>query len=338
MAVDVSKVDYSLILLTPDGREITIDNLLLNASLEENGGELAARLQVLMKNIKRADGWIHQHVYLARRLILKATDGNGWNEIFRGSVYRWKTIAKDHTIEFTAYDPLYPLQQSKDHWYFSSGETGASSIKKIASKWGIAVGRIDGPHVKLSKKPYSNNTLGDIIADRLKESKDKGSGRFIVRSNKGKLECVKEASNSVIYILDDNYVEDSSDERSIENLVTRVKIYGNEDKEGRATLKATKDGETKFGIIQEVVYSDAYENLNDAKKAADEILKEDGKPKVERVLTGPDIPWIRKGDMVEVMTGTIGSSRNGVSVPISCVVESVSRDISEKRITLFLRG
>lgn len=329
MAIDLSKVAYRLILVPPDGRQITVDNLILSASLETLPQELAARLNVQLKNVKLKDGWIHQHVYLAKRLLLQATDGSGWKEVFRGAVYRWKTNASDHTIEITAYDPLFPLQQSKEHWYFGSGETGASSIKKIAEKAGVPVGRIDGPTVKLAKKPYSNGSLGDIIADRLEESEKKGAGRFLARSTQGSLEVVKEGSNETIYVLDDHFVEDSADEHSIENLVTRVKIYGNEGNEGRALLKAVKDGNTKFGIIQEVLYSDSYESVSEAQKAADEMLKEKGKPKIERSLNGPDIPWIRRGDKVEVKTGTIGGRY---------IVEGISRDISSLRMSLNLRG
>lgn len=338
MAIDISKVSYSLSLITPDGGSINVDNMIMSGSLEELEGELASRLTVTMRNVKLEDGWLHQHAYLTRKVILTASDGINSREVFRGSIYRWKESSTHHEISFTAYDHLFPLQQSKEHWYFGSGETGASSIKKIAEKAGVPVGRIDGPNEKLAKKPYSNGSLGDIIADRLEESRKKGAGRFLVRSTQDKLEVVKEGSNKTIYVLDNRFIEDSSDEHDIESIVTRVKIYGNEDKEGRAELKTTKEKNTKFGVIQDIIYSSSYEDMVEAQKAADEILEEKSKPNIERYVSGPLIPWIRKGDLVEIKTGTICKVVNDEVIGVPCIVLGITYDILNLTMSLTLRG
>ncbi|WP_248508747.1 hypothetical protein, partial [Sporosarcina sp. NCCP-2222] len=287
--IDLTKVDYKLTLLPPDGSKINITELIESCTHEEMDGEMAARLSVQMKNVKRADGWIHQHVFLDKRLILESTDGNGWKEIFRGSIKRWKTNAENHTVEFTAYDPSFNTMISKEHYFFPSGMKADASIKQIAAEQGIPLGRIDGPSIPLGRRMY-NGYIGETIGSRLKEARQKGGGRFIPRSTAGKFEIVREGTNKTVYELTDVTVNTSSDERSIENLVTKVKIYGNEpkpkpkkkkklakgekrekakvqtvkatalkkedpNKDKRPKISVTVQGNTQFGVIQDVLYS-----------------------------------------------------------------------------------
>lgn len=337
--IDLTKVDYRLTLLPPSGSKIDVTNLILSATHEEMQNEMAARLKVSLKNVRREDGWIHQHVYLAKRIVLEATDGNGWREVFRGSIFSWKPNADDHTIDFTGYDPLYYTMQSEEHYYFTDGVTGANSIQQIASEQGIPIGRIDGPTISLTKKMY-NGKIGQTIAKRLEESEEKGSGIHIVRFTKGQLEIVKEGTNSVVYELNDNAVESSSDEHSIENdFVTRVKIYGNESKEARPKVETTVNGKTEFGVIQKILYKSNFDNLGAATSAANEMIKEKGKPIITRPLVHPDIPWLRKGDKVAVASGTIGGGvTNGRQKTVDCIIESVSRNLETGKMTLKLKG
>lgn len=334
MPVDVSQVHYKLIAVLPSGGTLTLSgpdaehDLILSGTLEEQPGELSARLELTLKNVKRQDGWIHQHVSIGRRLILQANDGNGWKEVWRGQVYRhMTTMENDHTINVTAYDMLYPLQQSKIHRFFRSGETAASCIKSLAQQWSIPLGRVDGPNVKLPSKLYRGDQIGSIIADRLEQSRRLGGGRWVIRDVQGKLNCIKEGSNSTVYKIDADFAETSEDEYSIENLVTRVLVYGKEKKEGYPPLVATKNGQTQYGILQEIVYATG-DKLSDALKEAEEILEERGKPQIKPVVIAPDIPWIRKGDKVRVEVGTINAD---------CIVEGIMHSLADLKMTLELR-
>lgn len=336
--IDLAKVDYRLTLLPPSGSKIDVTGLIESCDHEEMDGEAAARISVKLKNIRRHDGWIHQHVYLAKRMVLEATDGNGWKEIFRGSTFRWKTIADNHTVEFVAYDPLYPIMHSEEHYYFTNGMTAAASIKQIANEWGIPIGRIDGPNVALTKKMY-NGKIGDTIAKRIEESKEKGDGDYILRMTKGKLELVKKGTNATVYELTDHTTVTSSDERSIENMVTRVKIYGNENENSRPEIVAVENGKTEFGILQNILYKSNFSNTQEARAAAKQILKDKGSPEINRPLVHPDIPWLRKGDKVAVASGTIGGAVvNGKQQTVNCIVKSISRDLTTKLMTLVLEG
>jgi hypothetical protein len=165
-----------------------------------------------------------------------------------------------------------------------------------------------------------------MISDVLKQAKKRGAGKWIVRSKLGKIDIVQPGQNSPVYHFGaDNNVSLVDDQQDIESLVTRVKIIGAEDKEGRAPVRATKNGRTEFGVLQELVYERQYDNLSAAKKAADEILEEYGKPQKKRKVIAPDLPFLRKGDMVHITAGTL----NGYYI-----VSSIRRRLKDKTMTL----
>lgn len=338
MLFDLTKVEYRLVILPPKGADIDITNLIESCHHEELDGELSAKVKVRMKNIKRDDGWIHQHVYLAKRLVLQAkTAGTGFTEIFRGSVHNWKTIAENHTIEFTAYDPVFNIMQSKEHFYFKNGISGGTSIKIIAKDMGVPLGKVDGPNAALTKKMYNGN-VGNTIAQRLEESKEKGDGAYVVRSTKGRLESIKKGTNPIVYELTDRTVESGYDMHSTEDLVTVVKIYSNSSEGKRPKVSATRTGKTQFGKVQDILYKSNFKTTSEAIKAANAILKERGRPEVERGVTHPDIPWVRKGDVIRIASGTIGGMKDGKQTSVACIVESVSRDIEKGMMTLLLEA
>jgi len=145
-----------------------------------------------------------------------------------------------------------------------------------------------------------------MIYSALNEAKKKGGGKWIVRSKQGKIDVIRPGQNTPVYIFSAyTNVDNINDRQDIEELVTRVKIIGAEDKEGKAPVVATLDGRTEFGTLQEVVYQRQFDNAAAAKAAAQDILKERGQPRRRRKVTAPDLPFLRRGDKVKVEAGTL---------------------------------
>lgn len=168
------------------------------------------------------------------------------------------------------------------------------------------MGDVQGPNVALGKQVFRGETLADMINSVLKEAKAKGSIRWVVRSKQGKIDVIRPGQNTPVYLFSANTnVESIEDRQDIEDLVTRVKIVGAEDKEGKAPVVATLDGRTEFGVLQEVVYQRQFDNAAAAKAAAQDILKERGQPRRRRKVTAPDLPFLRRGDKVKVEAGTL---------------------------------
>ncbi len=306
--IDVSKISYSLILLTPDGHRIDLQPVTRSLSWEENDGELAVRLEAELQNQQLAGGKrLHQLIPLGGQVFLYADWGSGQQEIFRGTIFVWdyKTDPLGH-FSITAYDQLIYLMKSKDDRFYKAGRTAKAVIQDIAKAWGIPLGTVQGPDVALAKQVFRGETLADMIYSVLNEAKKKGSGKWIVRSKQGKIDVIRPGQNTSIYVFSvHTNVESVEDRQDIEGLVTRVKIIGAEDSEGKAPVVATLDGRTEFGVLQEVVYLRQYDTPEAAESAAKDILKERGKPRKGRKVIAPDLPFLRKGDTVKVEAGTL---------------------------------
>jgi len=83
--------------------------------------------------------------------------------------------------------------------------------------------------------------------------KKKGGAKCFVRSSKGKVSVLPEGNNTTIYHFDeDKNVEIARDMMSITTLVTRVKVVGKEDSDGKQAVEAVVDGLTKYGIRQQI--------------------------------------------------------------------------------------
>jgi len=306
--IDVAKLNYSLVLFRPDGQRIDLQPFLRSLFWEENDRELAVRLEAELQNIQMPDGkWLHQLIPLGGQVFLYADWGSGQQEIFRGTIFVWdyQTDPLGH-FTITAYDQLIYLMKSKDDRFYKAGQTAKAIIQDIAKAWGIPLGTVQGPDIALAKQVFRGDTLGDIIYSVLDQAKKRGAGKWIVRSKQGKIDIVRPGINSPVYVFSARMnVESIEDRQDIEDLVTRVKIIGAEDSEGKAPVVAQLDGRTEFGTLQEVVYQRQYDTPAAAKSAAEDILKERGQPRRMRKVIAPDLPFLRKGDKVKISAGTL---------------------------------
>ena len=65
------------------------------------------------------------------------------------------------------------------------------------------------------------------------------------------------------------------------------------------------EGDTRFGVLQEVVLRDSNTTLGDAMAEAREIINRRGEPERTINWRGQDLPFLRKGDKVEVKAGSL---------------------------------
>ncbi|NQS75234.1 MAG: hypothetical protein HQP61_02145 [Peptococcaceae bacterium] len=326
--IDVSKIKYDLVLMTPDGMKTHLNNMARSIHTEENFGELAVRLEADIQNQQMLGGkWLHQHLQLGGQIVLLSDWGAGWHEIFRGTMFNWyyRTDPLGH-LAVTAYDQLIYLIKSNDDRFYRAGTTAKAIIQDIAGAWGIPLGTIEGPDTVLAKQVLRGERLGDMIHKVLDQARKRGGGKWVARSKQGKIDVIKPGQNTPVYYFGaDANVEQIEDQQDIENLVTRVKIIGAEDKEGRAPVVATLDGKTEFGILQDLVYQRQFDNATAAQAAAEEILAERGGPQKRRKVPAPDLPFLRRGDKVHVSAGTLIGDY---------VVAGVMRDIKARTMVM----
>lgn len=326
--MDLNKVKYRIRVKVPSGDIYTVSDLVYDAcNLEENEGEVAARLTFSVKDKKEGSKWMRTHMYVGNYVYVHASAGGSWKEVFRGRIYEWATNAKARSFEIVAYDMNYRYQSSEVNIYRRKNETGAQLTKRLIARWrNRKIARLDGPKVRLPAKPYDKNqTVTDIIHDCIEESRKKGGGRYVIRCIGGEIAVVRTGTNKTIYILSEHdLIENLENKHSIRDLVTRVRVYRTNEKnqDAKAKLASTHDGKTEYGVLQRVVYTDG-ETLKEAQKEARQILKDEGKVQKSRIIKHPDIPYIRKGHSVLVNGYGLGSKNK----PVELTVKSINHDI-----------
>lgn len=235
--------------------------------------------------------------------------GAASEEVARGTIVEWEPDLKgsgSSTFDVTAYDELFNLQQSQDNRYYAAGTGTKSAIMAIFTDWGIPVEKYDGPDVAHAKTLFKSEYLSDIILQLLDDAAKKGAAKCVIRATKGKVSVLPKGSNKTIYHFDeDTNATVARDKISTANLVTRVKVVGKEDGEGRQPVEAVLDGLTQYGIRQRIYIRPEDDSLATAKSAAQEILDEQGNLTRDLTLEGPDVPPVRKGDKIHVKAGTL---------------------------------
>lgn len=313
--IDVSKVSYDVIAITEKKVQLDITDAVESLGWEEGENELAMKISFEMYNASYKGSKLSSLIKIGCVVAVKAYWGSGKGIVAMGNVVEAeRTDTKNDAIyRVVAYDNLYCMQRSQDNVYFAKGKSTKSALKAVFSSWGITLSSYTGPDVSHAKILYKNSYLGDIVRGILDEAKKKGGCKAIVRSTQNKVSVVAVGSNKTVYHFEGKNTVSSKHKVSIADLVTRVKIVSSEKKEGAPKVEATVNGKTKYGVFQRIVNHASSDSLADAKKTAKEMIDEDGSPKETSTVQAPDIPPIRKGDMVSLKVGAL----NGFFIVLS---------------------
>ena len=174
---------------------------------------------------------------------------------------------------------------------------------------------------------YSSSYLSDMLLDVLDDVHKKGGGKYIIRAAEGYADVVERGTNKDVYVFRVDNTKSISQSISTASLVTRVKVLGQADDDGNSPVEATVDGLTKYGIRQRIYTRGKDESLDEAKTAAQKILDEDGVIDEEITVQAPDVPFIRKGDLVYVMIGSAQNYYYVVGIRHDCDNYSMTMDL-----------
>lgn len=306
--IDIATLKYKVVAVDSKGTQYNITDYLENLDWQENEGELSMKISFTVRNDKTSKGYLSKLIRPGCLICVYAKHGSQkYKEVARGEVVAWNPINQNssHDAKFVCYDELYNLQKSQDNFYFRSGTGTKNRVKKILKKWKVPIGSYQGPNKKHGKKKYQNKYLSDILLDILDDAKKKGGKKCILRMKKSKVTVVPIGSNDDIYIFEYGNTKVASKNWSTANLVTRVNVIGKSKKKGKNKVVATLNGLTKYGVRQKIYTRGSDETMKQAKKAAQDILDENGD--IEKTITvqSPDVPYIRKGDLIYMNVGSI---------------------------------
>ena len=327
--IDLSKISYRVVVMTKSGKQYNIKDFITNLGWEENENEISVRSSFTIRNDKTSKGRLSSLIKLGYNICIFASDGSKDSEVARGEVVEWnpQTQNSGNNLKITTYDILYNLQKSQDNKFYSSGTGTKAIVTGLFKEYNIPTKGYSGPNASHGKLKYNNSYGSDIILDVLDDAKKKGSGKYILRAEKGYADVVKQGQNNDVYVFKVNNTKSVSQKLTTADLVTRVKVIGKENKKGKSKVEATLNGLTKYGIRQRIYTRGSDESLKEAKSAAQDILDDDGILKKEITVQSPDVPWIRKGDYIYLTAGVSDSYYYVKGIRHDCDSYSMTMDL-----------
>lgn len=302
--LDLSRVEYRVTCVLQDGRQLDLTGISTGLGWSEGQKELSCKIQLKIAICDVGNKSITELVKPFTPIFVFADMGNGFVEITRGKVQKWKIIEsnRDFYLDIEAADNANELRHSQENFYFTDGHTSTAILQEILSKNGVPA-EIHVTDVKHSKKVYRGKYLCDMIADILKDIKEQGGGEYFVRATGDKIEIVQRGQNSTVYHFDiDGNICKVSENFDASKVVTQVQVVGKSKDEGHPKVEQTVNGKTEYGTRKVIYERPSAENSGDAEKAAKKILSEQGDIKRTTSIEVPDVPTLRKGDKIRVRT------------------------------------
>lgn len=328
--IDLSKIEYRVVVMDEAGIQYNIKDYIQNLGWEENENEISVRSSFTARNDKTSKGYLSGIIKPGCLVGIFATDGASLNEeVARGYVETWNPVEKNsgNHLKCTCYDELYKLQKSQDNRYYPSGTGTKSAIQGIFDDWEIPQGDYKGPNASHGKTVCNNKYLSDIILSLLDDAVKRGEEKCMIRAAKGYTSVIPWGSNETVYVFKVDNTQSFSQTISTANLITRVKVVGQADDDGKRSVDATLNGETQYGIRQRIYTRGSDETLSDAKSAAQEILSGEGRIEKEMTVQSPDVPFVRKGDCVYIMSDSVSGYYYVKSIQHNVEVYSMTMEL-----------
>jgi hypothetical protein len=307
--IDVNAIKYDVELIDETGRLFDLNTAILGLQWCEYAGELAQRATVTVANMAMLGTWF-MGIAKINCIVRIYGKWNGQKEkslLFEGTVWDWHyTSATEKVLEITAYDMAIRLLRSKEHCFYPEGMTTQAIIGDICKRWGIPFSYQWGQSLVHGKKLFcGKKTLADMIYSLLNEVQRQTGERYVLYYRDNELQIRAFGTNNEVYLLDRDVTASTSHIMTMNNILTRVKVIGRQDKEGRSPIEAIVDGDTRFGVMQEIIRRDSSKTIDEAINEANETLRQRGKPQRDINWQGGDLPFLRKGDRVQLEAGDL---------------------------------
>lgn len=301
MEVNAAKTRYLLKAQLSSGEVVDLTNLVLSLSWSDPPEEIAQRANIELANTKTQLGYVSDILQLFTLLYIFADN----EPVFEGIIWEWEyKSALEKKISMTAYNRIIMTTKSKDSVYYSAGKSTQDIIGDICNHWEIPLHYSYGNHTHPIVK-YSSMTVSEQILQTLDDAKKKLGTKYVIYMKQEELYIQEYGFNEEVFVFTGINVINTTNKLSLDQFVTKVVILGKEPSEGRPPILETLTGKMEYGTLQEVVTSSDNTKLDDAKKEAENIIKERGIPKETISVSAPDVPQIRKGYKIKVIAGNL---------------------------------
>lgn len=318
------------IISSSDGTSYNITKALTDLTMEHNENDFSQIVTLNLANTKVGGKWFNSLVTLKDTLYVYCDTGSGAKEVFRGTIWvkNYDEELSGMKIKLLACDRLIYLQNSEDNLYFAKGKSTKTILSSIASKWGVTL-NYKYSSITHGKLVFRGKYLSDIIIEILEEVKKKTGIKYVIRCEQGTMIIEPFGTNTTIYdIKEKQNAIKTSYSATMDGMVTKVLIIGSENKSGQSSNLATVTGNTsKYGTLQKILSKNDDDKLSEIKKEAQQIINEDGKPKVETSVTAISNPYIKKGHKVNIKAGNLNNYYYVLGIEQDCLKKEMSLEV-----------
>lgn len=303
---------YKVSIITTSSIKYDVTEAMTALTLQEMDGEIAQRVTIKLADVEAGGGRLSGLFSEMNRVFVYANDGSGNEEVFRGFIWELSdTQKKENELQLVCYDNLIFFMESEEYQYFSAGYSTKSICSTLCNNWGVKL-LYNYAYITHPKMPLRGNLADIFLTDLLEEVRKKTGYKSVMRSIKDVVHIDGIGSNTTLYKIcsgeNGNAIEVGST-KSMHGVITKVVIIGKEDDNDRAQVEDVVSGNTsRYGTLQKVVSVSSGTTLAEVKKEASQTIKEYGKPKKTYTVTCVNIPWIRKGDRVNVVAGNMNGN------------------------------
>ena len=322
--LDVSKINYRLVLIDNDGGQYDVSEICAALGWSEGEKELASKITFKLA----VDAETYDKIFPGVQTLVYADTGGGFVEVARGKVTKLELHEAngEFTLSVECADECHALRHSQDDYYFSPTHGGEEILQKIFDDHGVP-NRIEIQDEKLGKKVYRKKYLSDMIQDVLTDLKERGKGFYFIRAKEGVVEIIPRGTNDEVFHFDtENSAVSVKESFDASKVATKVKVAGKLTDEGHQRVDAVVEGDTSLGERQIIYHKGDKETQAEAETAAQKILDEN-QTKRKTTLEAPDVPTLRKGDRIR-LRAALGES--------FFFVKSIRHDAAKQKMTLEL--
>lgn len=299
--------EYKAAIVTAAGTRYVITQAVTALSFGSSESEIAQKATISLYNLEYEGHLLAGLFHPRDRVFLYANTGQGDQEVFRG--YLWDKqyrSALEKSLNWVCYDNLIYLQESEDSFWFSAGQSTSGVVKAICQKWGIPL-RYNYASITHGKLPLRGNIADMLLSDLLEPVRKQTGRKYVLRSDKDVLYAEYAGRNETVYTVKSqgNAIHTQSS-TTMSGMVTQAVITGKADSEGRSPVEATLSRNTeRYGTLQKLFDSPDAGSLADVRKEAEALLAEKSSPAFKASVKAVDIPYLRKGDRVDLSAGDL---------------------------------
>lgn len=291
--MNISDITYRVVAVT-DSQQLDLTGVTHGLTWAEQAKELSAKI-----NLKLAiTDDLADKIQIGVLIIIYAGEDE-FVEVIRGNVSKMQLTETngEFALSIECADECHTLRHDQDDLYFTADHTSTALLEKILGDTPHRIEIKDGTH---SKKIYRQKYRADMIADVLKDLKEKTGNDYFIRAKEGVVEIIPRGTNETIYHFDiDQNITKATQSLDASKAVGKVKILGKEKVEGHPSVESVVEGDSTFGNRQIIYRRNDKETLAEAEAAAKKLLSENG-IKFETKLETSDVPTLRKGDKIRI--------------------------------------